>query len=189
MTRDAFRRPPEQVDMAAEERAIRRASTLATLLTLAGFAAAYWLAPVMAEMPAERADRLAFAALCWAGPGFVLLTAILMVSTARRFSAQDIGGQAAGPPSDRLAIKAAFLQNTLEQTVLAGGFYLALAAVAGGAWLALLPVAVILFVTGRILFYAGYARGAQGRALGMALTMMPSAMGYPLVVALALFGG
>ena len=189
MTRDAYRRAPEEVDMQAEERAIRRDSTIATVVTIAGFAGAYWLVPAVAEMPTQRADRLAFAALCWAVNGAVLLVAILMVATTRRVSPADIGGQAAGPPSDRLAIKAAFLQNTLEQTVLAGGFYLALAAVAGGPWLALLPVAAGLFVVGRVLFYVGYPGGAQGRALGIALTMMPSAMGYPLVAALALLTG
>ena len=188
MSRNAYRRPPEAVDMAAEERAIRRGSTIATAVTLAGFAAAYWLAPALADLPLEVADRLAFAALVFAVPGFVLLVAVLMVSTTRRFSPQDIGGQAAGPPSDRLAIKAAILQNTLEQVVLAAGFYFALAAVAAGAWLALLPVAAALFVVGRVLFYRGYPRGTQGRALGMGLTMMPAALGYPLVAALALFG-
>jgi uncharacterized membrane protein YecN with MAPEG domain len=174
--------------MAAEERAIRRDSSVATLATLAAFAAAYWIGPAVADLPTALDERLAFAARLLAVPGFVLLVAILMVSTARRFSAEDIGGQAAGPPSDKLAIKAAFLQNTLEQTVLAGGFYLALAAVAGGPWLALIPVAALLFVVGRVLFYLGYHRGAKGRALGMALTMIPSALGYPLVGWLALFG-
>jgi hypothetical protein len=132
---------------------------------------------------------MAFAAAFWAAPCLVLLVAIMMVSTTRRFSPEDIGGQAAGPPSDRLAIRAAFLQDTLEQTVLAGGFYLALSAVAGGAWLALIPASVGLFVVGRVLFYARYHLGAHGRSLGMALTMMPSVLGYLLVAALALFGG
>ncbi|MCC5962753.1 MAG: MAPEG family protein [Rhodobacteraceae bacterium] len=189
MTPDDYRRPPEDVDMAAEERAIRRDTTIATIVTLAGFTAAFWLGPALADLPVEVADQLAFAALCVAVPGVVLLVAIMMVSTTRRFSPEDIGGQAAGPPSDRLAIKAAFLQNTLEQTVLATGFYFALAAVAGGAWLALLPVAAGLFVVGRVLFYIGYRGGAQGRSLGMGLTMMPAALGYPLVAGLALFGG
>ncbi len=189
MTRDAYRRPPDAVDMVAEERAIRRDTTIATVVTLAGFTAAFWLGPALADLPVEAADRLAFAALCFAVPGFVLLVAILMVSTTRRFSAEDIGGQAAGPPSERLAIKAAFLQNTLEQVVLAAGLYFALAAVSGGAWLALLPVAAGLFVIGRVLFYRGYPRGAQGRSLGMGLTMMPAALGYPLVLGLAVFGG
>ena len=188
MSQNAYRRRPEDVDMEAEERAIRRDTTIATILTLAGFIAAFWLGPALVDLPLEVADRLAFAALVYAMPGFVLLVAILMVSTTRRFSAEDIGGQAAGPPSERLAIKAAFLQNTLEQVVLAAGFYFALAAVAGGAWLALLPVAAGLFVIGRVLFYRGYPRGAQGRSLGMGLTMMPAALGYPLVLGLALFG-
>jgi hypothetical protein len=188
MTRNAYRRPPEDVDMAAEERAIRRDSTLGTVMTLAAFTAAYWIGPRVADLPTAPADRLLFAALHGAIPAFVLLVAILMVSTTRRFSRADIGGQAAGPPSDRLAIKAAFLQNTLEQTVLAGAFYLALAAVAGGPWLALIPAAATLFVIGRVLFYRGYRHGAGGRALGMALTMIPSAIGYPLVGGLVLFG-
>jgi hypothetical protein len=170
--------------MAAEERAIRRASMLATVVSAVAFAGAYWLVPGLGEMPTAPGERLAFAATCWAVPGFVLLVAIMMVSTERRFSPEDIGGQASGPPSTRLAIKAAFLQNTLEQTVLVGAFFFALAAVAGGAWLSLLPVAALLFVVGRILFYRGYHRGAQGRSLGMALTMMPSALGYPLVLVL-----
>ncbi len=189
MSQIAYRRPPEAVDMAAEERAIRRDTTIATAVTHAGFAAAFWLGPSLADLPVEVAERLAFVALVFAVPGFVLLVAIMMVSTTRRFSAKDIGGQAAGPPSERLAIKAAFLQNTLEQVVLAAGFYFALAAVAGGAWLALLPVAAGLFVIGRVLFYRGYPRGAQGRSLGMGLTMMPAALGYPLVTGLAVFGG
>jgi FtsH-binding integral membrane protein len=189
MTRNAYRRPPEDVDMAAEERAIRRDSTLATAVTLTGFTAAYWLSPAVADLPTEPADRLLFAALFWAVPCFVLMVAILMVSTARRFSAEDIGGQAAGPPSEKLAIKAAFLQNTLEQTVLSGGFYFALAAATSGAWLALLPVAAIFFVIGRVLFYLRYDRGARGRSLGMALTMIPCVLGYALVGYLMLFGG
>lgn len=189
MPQDDNRRAPEAVDMAAEERGIRRDTSIATAVTLVGFAAAFWSGPALTDLPEDVADRLAFAALAFAVPGFVLLVAIMMVSTTRRFSPEDIRGQAAGPPSPRLAIKAAFLQNTLEQTVLAAGFYFALAAVAGGAWLALLPVAAALFVIGRILFYRGYPRGAQGRSLGMGLTMMPAALGYPLVAGLAVFGG
>jgi uncharacterized membrane protein YecN with MAPEG domain len=167
--------------MAAEDHAIRRDSMLATVVTIVAFAGAYWLLPGFVDMPTAPGDRMALAAICWAAPGFVLLVAIMMVSTARRFSPADIGGQASGPPSPRLAIKAAFLQNTLEQTVLAGAFFLALAAVAGGPWLSLLPVAALLFVVGRVLFYRGYHRGAQGRSLGMALTMMPICLSWSWV--------
>lgn len=188
MNNKDYRRPPEAVDMAAEERAIRRDTSIALVLTVAAFLAAFRFLPAAVELPEDRADALGFAALAWAVPAFVLMVAILMVSTGRRLSAADIGGQAAGPPSEKLAVKSAFLQNTLEQTVLAAGFYFALAAVAGGAWLALLPVAAAFFVIGRALFYLGYERGAQGRSLGMSLTMLPAFVGYLLVAWLFLFG-
>ena len=165
MTRPDFRRWPEEIDMAVEERAIRRDTSIALVLTLAAFFGAYRYLPRLMELPEETGEALGMAALAWSVPALVLMVAILMVSTGRRFSAADIGGQAAGPPSEQLAVKAAFLQNTLEQTVIAAGFYFALAAVAGGAWLALLPVAAAFFLVGRILFYLGYERGAKGRSL------------------------
>jgi len=189
MNNKDYRRPPEQIDMAAEEWAIRRDTSIALVVTVAAFFAAYRFLPGVVEFPEDIGEALGFAALAWAVPAFVLMVAILMVSTARRFSAADIGGQAAGPPSEKLAVKAAFLQNTLEQAVLAAGFYLALAAVATGPWLALLPTAAALFVTGRALFYFGYTRGAKGRSLGMSLTMLPSVIGYLVVAWLFVFGG
>ena len=93
----------------------------------------------------------------------------------------------AAPPA--LAIRVAFLQNTLEQAVLAGAFYFALAALAGGPWMALPPVAAVLFVVGRVLFFLGYRRGAGGRSFGMALTMLPAVVGYLLLAWLLIFGG
>lgn len=188
MTGKEYRRSPDEIDMAAEEWAIRRDTSIAFVLTVAAFFAAYHFLPGLIDLPDATADRLGFAALVWAVPCLVLLVAIMLVSTGRRFSPQDIGGQAAGPPSDKLAVKAAFLQNTLEQTVLAAGCYFALAAIGSGAWLALLPVAAGLFVVGRLLFYLGYERGAKGRSLGMSLTMLPSFVGYLVVAWLFVFG-
>jgi len=188
MAQDDYRRPPEEIDMPAEEHAIRKNTTLAFLITVAAFTGAYSLVPAFVELPTGPADRLAFAAVCWALPGLVLIVAIMMVSTARRFSPDDIGGQAAGPPGEKLAIKAAFLQNTLEQTVAAGAFYFAWAALAGGSWMALLPVAAALFVVGRVLFFLGYRQGARGRALGMSLTLLPTVLGFVILPFLVLFG-
>jgi uncharacterized membrane protein YecN with MAPEG domain len=188
MTRDEYNKPPEEIDMSGEERAIRRDSLVSFIITATAFTTAYLFIPSFVELPTEPQHRLAFAALCWAIPGLALIVAILMVSAARRTSADDIGGQAAGPPSEKIAVKSAFLQNTLEQAVAAGTFYFALAALAGGAWMALLPAAVILFLIGRVLFYAGYRRGARGRAFGMALTMLPTVVGYLILIYLLLFG-
>jgi hypothetical protein len=188
MAQHDYRRPPEEIDMAAEERAIRLSTAIALVVTIGALAGGYIFLPNVIELPRELPDRLGWAATWWAVPVLALLVAIMMVSTTRRFSAADIGGQAAGPASEGLAVKLAFLQNTLEQTVLAAGFYFALAATADGAWMALLPVAAVLFTMGRILFYVGYKRGAKGRSLGMALTMLPAVLGY-LVLAFLIIRG
>ena len=171
------------VDMAREERGIRRGTSAAFIVVLSGFAGGYGLLPRLFGFPEQLAERLAFAALC-AGPvALVLLVAVFMVSTTRRFSPEDIGGAAAGPPSPRLALKAAFLQNTLEQAVITCIAMLAFAAVFAGAWLALVAVTSGLFVLGRVLFYRGYPGGASARAFGMGLTLLPGSI--LLVVALA----
>ena len=70
----------------------------------------------------------------------------------------------------RLAVPAAVLQNSLEQTVLAVGAHLILATVLQGEEMILLPVLVVLYLIGRVLFAIGYAKGAGARAFGMALT-------------------
>lgn len=184
----AYVKPAEDVDMAAEESGIRRGLTIAFAATIMAFIVAYHGLPLVMDLPVDLPERLAFAALACAGSAVVLLVAVLMVSTGRRHSPQDIGGQAAGPPSPGLAVRAAFLQNTLEQTLLAWGFYLGLAAIAGGAWLALVPAGLALFYAGRVLFFLGYRHGAGGRALGMGLTMMPSVSGYAVIAALLVLG-
>ncbi len=179
-----YRKAPENIDMARAERRIRSAGTLAFLLYLAAVAAACFLLPAIINFPVELADRLAFAARTSAVVLFCLLVAVGIVSTLRRFSPEDISGSAAGPPSERLAIPVAFLQNTLEQAVLAAGFYLAFATLVQGVWLSVLVVSALFFVVGRILFLRGYAAGVEGRAFGMTLTMMPVIIGYPVVFVL-----
>ncbi|TDK22533.1 MAPEG family protein [Luteimonas aestuarii] len=164
------------VDMAREEHLIRTRTSLALVVVLVCFAAGHLLLPRAFVFPGDVANRLAFAAQAAAFVLSCLLVAIGMVSTGRRRSRDDIAGAAAGPPSPVLATKVAFLQNTLEQSVLACGAFLAFAAVVDGAWLALLPVAAVLFCVGRVLFYRGYPSGAGGRAFGMALTLLPGAL-------------
>jgi hypothetical protein len=41
---------------------------------------------------------------------------------------------------------------------------------------AVIAALVCLFAAGRLLFWAGYRRGAKGRAFGFALTFYPSAL-------------
>lgn len=161
------------VDMVRQEKGIRRGLSLATLLTLAAFALAFIGLPHIFTFPEALDARLAFALKAALFIVVVLAAAVGMVSTARRASPEDIGGAAAGPPGPRLALKAAFLQNTLEQSVIATLALFGYAALVSGPWLTLIPAAVLTFIAGRILFYRGYPGGAAARSLGMGLTMMP----------------
>lgn len=181
-----YKTPPDQIDMQRAERKIRSAGTLGFVLFGIAVGAAYWLLPALIAFPVELAERLAFAARAGAVVLFCVLVAVGLVSTTRRFSPEDIGGSAAGPPSEKLAIYVAFLQNTLEQAILAVGFYVAYASLVAGAWLSLIPVSVTFFIVGRVLFLRGYRRGVEGRALGMVLTMTPAIVGYPVVFILIL---
>ncbi|MCH8544860.1 MAG: MAPEG family protein [Alcanivorax sp.] len=184
MSEKGYLKPPEEIDMAQAERSIRVAGLISVLALAGAVPAAYFMLPALFSFPEELPERLAFAAQASI---FVLLCAVVaigMVSTARRFSPEDIGGSAARAPSKRIAIYVAFLQNTLEQSVIAVGLYFALAVLLSGPWLSLIVVGVIFFLIGRVLFFRGYSRGVEGRALGMTLTMMPTAFGYLLVLVL-----
>lgn len=161
------------VDMAKEEKGIQRGITLAFLATLAAFVLSYLTLPAFFAFPEPLDQRLAFALAAGVFPGLVLVAAVGMVSTTRRTSPEDIGGAAAGPPSPRLAVKSAFLQNTLEQTVIAAIAIAAYAALVSGPWLALVPATILLFGAGRIAFYRAYPGGAAARSFGMSLTLMP----------------
>jgi hypothetical protein len=184
MSEETYRSPPEEIDMAQAERAIRRSSLIALASVAVAAVFATVVLPRIFEFPTDLADRMAFATQANALVLIWVMLGVLLVSTTRRVSPQDIGGSAAGPPSERLAIYTAFLQNTLEQAVLAVGLYLALATLVAGVWLSLIVVAVVFFAIGRILFLRGYRRGVRGRSLGMTLTMIPTVLGYLLVVVL-----
>lgn len=174
--------------MDAQERAIQTAGWITTVLLAAAVMAGYNLLPALIDFPTDLTERLAFAVKACVFPFFWVLVGVTLVSTGRRRSPEDIGGSAAGPPSDKIAIPAAFLQNTLEQAALAAVAYLALAVLLKGPWLSLIVVGVIFFCVGRVLFLKGYRRGARGRALGMTLTMLPAAAAYPLVLVLIAYG-
>ncbi|MBL8552229.1 MAG: MAPEG family protein [Hyphomonadaceae bacterium] len=103
-----------------------------------------------------------------------LALAVRMVSRVRFVSAEDNRGAAYAAPSAQLAVKAAFLQNTLEQSVIAIGAHLTLATLIDGSALALIVGAVVLFVIGRAAFLFGYPNGAGARAFGMVVTALPS---------------
>jgi hypothetical protein len=172
----------KSVDMAAERSGIRRRAAAAFLLCAVVLGVATLWLPEQIELPRETAPRLAFAArasllvMLWVAVG------VGMVSTIRRYSAPDNPGSAFAPPSERLKVPLAFLQNTLEQATMTSVAFLALATVDGDAPLGFIMGAVVLFAAGRITFLRGYPLGATGRAFGMAMTALPTLAAFAWIL-------
>lgn len=168
---------------------IIRASAVAFAFAAVVLVAGYgWLPPELLGLSPEIGERI----------GFTLKVGILMflwlagcvgaVSRGRFYSPADIRGSAFSRPNPAIAVRAAVLQNSLEQTVLAFGAQLTLAAVLRGTELVLVPLLVALFMVGRIAFALGYAKRASGRASGMALTGASIIASYGIVVGLIAIG-
>lgn len=167
-----------------EQRLVLRNGLVGAALCVVVMLACRLLLPRVTDFPDDPAGALALAlqanliVLLW------VVVGVRLVSRGRYLSAEDSRGSAFAPPSPRIAIQSAFLQNTLEQAVILSGATLALATLLSGPDLALIPAAVILFSIGRIFFLRGYRRGAGGRAFGMVVTMLPTVAGYVLAITL-----
>ncbi|MCQ9154164.1 MAPEG family protein [Acidomonas methanolica] len=115
-----------------------------------------------------------------------LLAAIARVATARFFSPQDIDGSGLTTPTKEVSIDRAVLQNTLEQITLAMGAYFSLISTRLEN-LYIIPALVLLFVSGRILFWFGYSKGAAHRACGFGMTFYPTVFSIILSVICFIF--
>lgn len=165
---------------------------MALTRTQAGVAAgmAGWLAatialflwPSLPSVPADVEGRIALWLACALAASLWLLAAVGRLAGHRFFTPEDIegGGLTEGTPKAKLL--QTLVQNTLEQCVLAIPAY--------GAWLWLAPperrglvvLCAAAFALGRLLFFAGYARGAPFRAFGFTLTFYPSVGLYLLLM-------
>ena len=94
----------------------------------------------------------------------------------RFFSPDELDGKGLRTDSDRAILLQSLLQNTLEQSVLAAFVYGTWTFVMPSAWLSVVPLAALSFALGRVLFFAGYRRGAVGRALGFTMAFYPSVL-------------
>lgn len=173
---------PIPQDLSVAMAGVRRQAAWSFVLCAPVLGAAVWWLPRQLEFPAEMAERLAFAARASL---FVVLWVLIGVGTIarlRRKTPQDNAGSAYGPPTEQLKVPLAFLQNTLEQAVLASFAILALATVEGEAPLAYIVGMVALFAIGRITFRRGYPRGAPGRAFGIVTTLLPTYGAFAWVI-------
>ncbi len=138
-------------------------------VTIAVFA---WPSPPPVAAEADARISLWFA--CSVTALFWLLIAVGRLAGHRFFTPEDIEGGGLTEGTAKAKLLQTLIQNTLEQCLLAIPAY--------GAWLWLAPEGrrglVVLcaasFAIGRLLFFAGYARGAPFRALGFTLTFYPT---------------
>ncbi len=167
-----------------EQQGVLRGSMAAIGVCAGVLGAAHWLLPKLVRFPGGDVESvLTF----WAGASLFIvvwvIVGIRMVSSGRRRSAKDIRGSAYAPPSDRIAVPAAFLQNTLEQAVVMLVTQFAMLMLLRAAAMPLVAASVVLFSVGRVAFFVGYPKGAAARSFGMALTALPSVVAF--VAALA----
>jgi hypothetical protein len=138
--------------------------------------ALFW--PELSDVASGPEGRLPLWLGCAAVAGFCLLLSVGRLAGHRFFTPEDIDGGGMSGNTPRAALLQALIQNTLEQTVLA--------IIAWGAWLWLGPpdrgglviVFALAFAVGRLLFFAGYSRGAPFRALGFTLCFYPTVALY-----------
>jgi hypothetical protein len=157
-----------------KQKGVIRGVIPAAAATVLGMGGVSLLIPISALPADEPAARIAWA-LQWAVlPTLTLMISIMRVANYRFSSPDDIDGNGLTVGTARVLVLRAILQNTLEQAVLAVAGYLIWAAVMPLSWLRAIPVAALLFMTGRVFFARGYERGAPGRALGFGLTAYPT---------------
>ena len=162
------------MELSQKQKGVVRGVIPAAVSTVVGMGGVSLLIP-MSALPADEAgDRLAWA-MQWALlPILTLMISIMRVANHRFASPDDIDGSGLTAGTDRVLVLRAILQNTLEQAVLAVAAYLIWAVVMPYGWLRAIPVAALLFMTGRVFFARGYDAGAAARAMGFGLTAYPT---------------
>ncbi|WP_156680363.1 MAPEG family protein [Sphingomonas profundi] len=168
-----------------EQRGVAVAMAIALGITIVALGLAATLDRGAAQVPfalrlrsALRADLLVIG---W------LAATIANVARLRFLSERDIAGSAGEAGSDEVRRAGAILQNTLEQVVPAVCAHMIVAATFARPEPLVWTMAG-LFAIGRLLFWAGYRRGATGRALGFGLTFYPSVAGLIAAAAVMLAG-
>ncbi|MGH7925978.1 MAG: MAPEG family protein [Candidatus Binatus sp.] len=151
----------------------------ATIFSAAFFAAMFRSTAIGMTPPGgiEASGRLAYALRWEVFAALCLLAGVGKIANRRFFVAEAIGGDA----SPSIEIDRRYLQNTLEQLVLAIVAHLALVTIVAPESIRAVAVLVMLFVIGRVTFWIGYHYSGPARAFGFATTFYPTVAVYVFV--------
>ena len=122
--------------------------------------------------------RLEYALKCEVFAALCLLAGVGLIANRRFFLSDAIEGGA----SPSIEIDRRYVQNTLEQLVLAIVAHLALVTIVAPESIRAVAVLVMLFVIGRVTFWIGYHQSGSARAFGFATTFYPTVAVYVYVV-------
>jgi len=123
--------------------------------------------------------RLEYALKCEVFAALCLLAGVAKIANRRFFIPDAIeGGE-----SPSIEIDRRYIQNTLEQLVLAIVAHLALVTIVAPESIRAVAVLVMLFVIGRVTFWFGYHRSGAARAFGFGTTFYPTVAVYAFLLA------
>lgn len=171
-------------DPKSEQQKVIRNGLFGTLFCVAILAASCLFLPRLFVFPQDFEGAMKLALQANAFIALWVVIGVRWVARVRFRSVEDMPGSAYSRPSRAIAVPVTFLQNSLEQAVIAIAMLLALASVATGSALAFLPAVALLFAIGRVAFLLGYPKGAGARAFGMVVTAVPALAAFLLTTAL-----
>ncbi|HEV2171320.1 MAG TPA: MAPEG family protein [Candidatus Binatus sp.] len=122
--------------------------------------------------------RLEYALKCEVFAALCLLAGVGAIGNRRFFAPDAIGGD----PTPAIEIERRYVQNTLEQLVLAIVGHLALVLIVPDDSTRVVAILVMLFVIGRAAFWIGYHISPPARAFGFATTFYPTVAVYVYLV-------
>ncbi|HEV7234063.1 MAG TPA: MAPEG family protein [Sphingorhabdus sp.] len=155
-----------------EQHSIAKSAIAALAVTIAMLVAAGFM-PLFEPETIEQ--RLTIVAVAFASLSLALARDIGRLANHRFAEPLDRNAAAAETRTPHADMLSAILRNTHEQVTFAALVY----AIAGIAlpphWTDAIMGCALLFLIGRLIFAAGYAKGAGGRAFGFGLTFYPGA--------------
>lgn len=166
--------------MSNDQRKVLAGMVAATVFSIAFFEVVFRLTDVGLTPPGgiDPSLRLEYALKCEVFAALCLVAGVAKIANRRFFIPDAIEGDS----SPKIEIDRRYLQNTLEQLVLAVVAHLALVTILPAASIRAVAVLVMMFVIGRVTFWIGYHYSGPARAFGFATTFYPTVAVYVFVV-------
>ena len=166
--------------MSNDQRKVVAGAIAATVFCVAFFEVVFRLTDFGLTPPGgiDVSFRLTYALKCEVFAALCLLAGVGAIANRRFFIPDAI----AGGPSPSIEIEQRYVENTLEQLVLAMVAHLVLVVVVPDDSIRVVAILVMLFVIGRATFWLGYHISGPARAFGFATTFYPTVAVYVYVV-------